>query len=317
MSDPVAPSIFENFFSEFFHKTGYYPSIQWVNILFVSFGIIFHTLCYLYIVPFVLSYVSSTYRDILRQNQANHAPGASIAKKRQSVEWDSRGVSNIHAIITFACASYAIFFEGITTDYNIFKVSQTLVPTLSFSLGYFLYDFFLVLKYFSEDKGMILHHIIAIVCFSASCFYRAGYLFCLFYLFTEISTPFVNQRVYFSEANMRESNLYLANGFMMWLTFLLFRIPMVFVIPVFLFRTMHDFYAVPRFLFVLCMINYVLISFLNIMWFYKISQGLFKALFSKSEKIRKIKDLSKRTSLKEKPSIILHRIPGYDNAKSE
>jgi hypothetical protein len=77
---------------------------------------------------------------------------------------------------------------------------------------------------------------------------------------------------------MKDTKLYTYNGMMMWLAFLIFRIPLVFVIPYYLIKTIHEFEAVPRVLVTICFINYILISGLNVYWFYKITLGLYKAM---------------------------------------
>jgi hypothetical protein len=153
----------------------------------VLFGTVFHTICYLYVVPYIFSQISGKYREILKRQAA---PGASTSSnlRKQRAEWDSRGVSTTHAMITFLLACYCIFYEGLAFDYHLTDSSKAVVYTLTFSLGYFIYDLVLTAYNFPNEYGMIGHHIIALVCFSISTLYATGFLFCMFFLFTGKST---------------------------------------------------------------------------------------------------------------------------------
>lgn len=46
--------------------------------------------------------------------------------------------------------------------------------------------------------------------------------------FTELTTPFVNQRWFFEQAGLKESRLYVINGALMWLSWFVIRIGFVF-----------------------------------------------------------------------------------------
>jgi hypothetical protein len=134
----------------------------------------------------------------------------------------------------------------------------------------------------------------------------------------EISTPFVNLRWCMYDAKMKESQLYTVNGFLMWLTFLFFRIPLVFIIPYYLYITVLEFEAVPRVLFVFCLTNYLLISSLNVYWFYKISYGLLKVVFSKEEVPKAKQSKPLRGKAKEVPILVLPQgvATGKENSSS-
>lgn len=201
-------------------------------------------------------------------------------------DWISRWISTLHAIIFAGLSFYILFVSG-----EIFKVIYAggigttcplTYPTLLFSCGYFIVDSIFALMYFN-DKGTIAHHFAAtIICFTI-CTWQAGPFYMIWFGLTEASTPFVNMRVFLTDLNLKDSPLFVANGIGMWLGFLIFRMPMIFCIPYYMLRYSYNYfkYEAPLVHFIAASTVYLIISSLNVYWFYLITKGLLKALSRK------------------------------------
>jgi hypothetical protein len=244
------------------------------EILWVLFSIAFHTLCYQAIVPFFSSLFSSSYREIRSQHEKVPSD-----KKAAHVlaEWDSRGVSTIHAIISSTLALYSVFYEGMWSNFQLKFSTEISDIATAFMLGYVLYDLVIVLKYWPKDYGMLAHHVVCvtqhgIVLAYDLCAIELGFII------TELSTPFVNNR-FFLEKCKSKGLLYKVNGIMIWLAFLLVRLPMIPFVPV-----MHYMHAdqfsrfIPLGVLIYQYTLYITISFLNSYWFYRITLGMIKAI---------------------------------------
>eukprot|EP01096_Ripella_sp_DP13-Kostka_P012864 TRINITY_DN5461_c0_g1_i1.p1 TRINITY_DN5461_c0_g1~~TRINITY_DN5461_c0_g1_i1.p1 ORF type:complete len:265 (+),score=107.08 TRINITY_DN5461_c0_g1_i1:81-875(+) len=129
-------------------------------------------------------------------------------------EWHARVVSTIHAIFS----SYGAFFslltvntaEGTYYNENLYYREWYIL----FSLGYFLYDL-MVIHIFPKtmwDLPTFIHHSLGL----SAIFLVFGRSQCEYYfsgfLFTEITTPFINQRWFFYNSRMGDSVWYKING---------------------------------------------------------------------------------------------------------
>jgi hypothetical protein len=139
-------------------------------------------------------------------------------------------------------------------------------------LGYILCDFIIVTinyKEFNDYREIAVHHI---SCF-LMCYFGYNYLYshpelCKTLLLMEVSTIFSNIRWFMNYHNIG-GIYYLINGFLFWLSFGLFRI-----LPI------NKIYQeiiieVPTFL-----ICFIPLSILNLKWFYLITKGLMKKIFT-------------------------------------
>jgi len=194
-------------------------------------------------------------------------------------DWNSRVVSTIHAvwatygavIIMFDLPEYSWFSES--TYANLF------FPTL---VGYLAYDLLVVLAHRNLwDKGTFLHHTVGIACFCVVMSFNIAHFIANLWYITEATTPFVNQRWFFDKTGMKHSPIFVVNGFIMWLGFLLLRIGIAPAIFITLYRDWSRVVlrlGYPMICTVVVMMSSMIVT--NSYWFYLISRGLYKAVRS-------------------------------------
>lgn len=244
------------------------------EILWVLFSIAFHTLCYQVLVPFFSGLFSSTYRTIRSQHEK--VPSDFKAAKVLA-EWDSRGVSTIHAIISSTLALYSVFYEQMWSNFQLKYSTEISDIATAFMLGYVLYDLVIVLKYWPKDYGMLAHHFVCITQHGIVLAYDLVALE-LGYIITELSTPFVNNRFFLEKCNSK-GLLYKLNGIMIWVAFLLVRLPMIPFVPAIHYLNPEQFSRfIPLGALIYMYGLYVVISALNSYWFYRITLGMLKAI---------------------------------------
>ena len=138
-------------------------------------------------------------------------------------------ISNIHSVILLPLLNYALFADNSLELSNGQLWAHRMVTriVLKMSLGYFLYDFLLVLVLYhtiSAPLATMVHHaliVLTIYCVFAFDF-PLVYIWAAGLLFTEMSTPFVNQR-WFMAIRHRHSTAYKVNGILMTLAFFIAR----------------------------------------------------------------------------------------------
>jgi len=198
-------------------------------------------------------------------------------------EWNSRVVSNIHALITAQGAARAMLWDPVyhATDYA-FGMSDLMQFYLAFSTGYFLYDFFIIHIHASTglwDAATFLHHVIAIICNIAVLMSGEAEYFLGFFLFTEATTPFINQRWFCSVTNMRESTLYLVNGLLMFLGWMVVRVGiMSYIMWLIISERQTGFSKMTLTMQAVAFPSLALAWLLNMYWGYLIGKGFMKAV---------------------------------------
>uniref|UniRef100_A0A7S3A002 TLC domain-containing protein n=1 Tax=Rhodosorus marinus TaxID=101924 RepID=A0A7S3A002_9RHOD len=162
--------------------------------------------------------VSSTYRKDL--NSA------------QRVEWISRCVSSVHALVIFAAFSLALFPASATGEYERIWLCRA---GLVLANGYFIYDFVLVLlciRTITAGPSTLVHHVVCayVVRTALSRGYDMPMIWAGGFFLTEVSTPLVNWR-WFLYFKHKHETVYKVCGILMTLVFFLGRIVYM---PVFL-----------------------------------------------------------------------------------
>jgi hypothetical protein len=128
---------------------------------------------------------------------------------------------------------------------------------------------------------MFLHHCIAISTCLLLTYYQSVQSILLLFAISEITTPFVNNRIFLEHLDMKSSIWFALNGIAMWLGFVIFRFSLVFIIPYILYQQWSTFmHSVPLILRTLVFVFYSLMSVLNTYWTYKITTGLIKVVKS-------------------------------------
>jgi hypothetical protein len=196
----------------------------------------------------------------------------------ERVEWDSRVVSNIHAVVGMFSGVYCVTLP-MWDHAGIIGSTPTSTGLLCISIGYFIYDFTLcVLNESIRSVSTLVHHSLGVVCWGVGvtagvCHYAIGV-----FLITETTTPFVNQRFFFDKMGMKTSIWNVVNGLAMWIGFLVVRVVYAnFAVWYSLYSHQIEYYSfAPALRWSFSGLMGV-ITVLNTYWFYRISLGIVRA----------------------------------------
>eukprot|EP01080_Neovahlkampfia_damariscottae_P007994 gene7994-12459_t len=209
---------------------------------------------------------------------------------KDKMDWHSRIVSCIHAIIATIMATACFKYEYETLFLgNLFGDNQwkeLFGITVALTSGYLFADFWVV--YQQGDFLMMLHHIGGGVGLFIAIVTQKGAFFTVLFCFTEISTPFMNFRWFLDITGYRNSVIYLINGLIA--TFLFGFVRILYIISFYYkwYTQWDDYIKNPFFLMMVFGTLANLVHILNIIWFYKIMNGLIKVLCGpSSEKVKK------------------------------
>lgn len=202
-------------------------------------------------------------------------------------EWKdirSRLVSNIHALYSCFIAIYFYKNDPKFQSWDIVYTSDSFSLASTGTLGYFLYDYLLIMTDFESlgGLGMFCHHVCVVSCLLGCCYYRVYHIVVVMFCLSEITTPFVNARVIMLKMGMKDSPYYVLNGLFMFLGFVLFRFSLVFILPYMMLSQIDTIKTLCGFTNMVSFIGYLGMSFLNSMWTYKIFIGLLKAVQQES-----------------------------------
>ncbi|XP_020495045.1 TLC domain-containing protein 2 [Labrus bergylta] len=146
--------------------------------------------------------------------------------RRNAWKWRNIATSFVHSFITAIWAVLCFFrhpqmAEDLIETYSMF--SHALV---SFSIGYFIYDFFdMVLNQkLSVSWELLLHHMVVITCFGLSVLSCRYVGFAVVALLVEINSVFLHLRQMLRMASMAAGTLYRVNSMINLGTYVVFRI---------------------------------------------------------------------------------------------
>lgn len=204
---------------------------------------------------------------------------------KEKLEWNNRGFSTFHAIVVAVASLYLLLvsdlFDEDSHNELIINRTSTLSDTiLGISLGYFLSDLAMVIWNFPALGGMeyVLHHGLSMFSIFQSLVSGQGLIYILMVLFTESTTPFVNLRWYLDVAGQKKSNLYTCNGVALFLGWLVARI----LLFVFFFYHMFIHFDQVKLVYPLGFYSLltipVVLTMMNVFWFWKIAKGMIKTL---------------------------------------
>ncbi|EGD79734.1 hypothetical protein PTSG_13090 [Salpingoeca rosetta] len=206
------------------------------------------------------------------------------------IYWASCVVSGLHAAIT---AQGSVRWTLLNNDFNDGNYFRP-VPEQDFysavSSAYFAYD--LVLHIIFAAMGMarfrvpemFLHHILGVICFTAAPNYPLSWTAGM-WLSTELSGPFANARFVLQYGGFRHTPLYVANGLMMVLTFLVIRLGIPATFWYIFYLRLDEFTSlVDNWILALFVFSGLTGTVLNIMWTRLILKGFIGVAFGKGEK---------------------------------
>jgi hypothetical protein len=131
---------------------------------------------------------------------------------------------------------------------------------------------------------MILHHIVVFISYTDLNAQRLAHNLVLMCLLLEATTPFVNCRWFLSQMGLKNTKIYLVNGLVMTVGWLLVRVVLGAYIGISIWRMRDQLVSVPWFSKWISIIGFYLIGyFLQWFWFVKIIQGAMKTLRPKKK----------------------------------
>ncbi|XP_006005760.1 TLC domain-containing protein 4-B isoform X1 [Latimeria chalumnae] len=211
------------------------------------------------------------------------APGFNTLNKKQKIEWNSRTVSTLHALVVGAFCLYILWFDDAVNADPVWGDATLVKINVAITTGYLISDLLLIIYYWNAigDKFFVAHHLAALYAY----YYVLGQgllpYFANFRLLAEFSTPCVNQRWFFDVLGYpKSSKPNIVNGVTMTIMFFLVRIA---VIPVYYGRMISTFgteafHRLGRAAQCAWIISSISLDIMNIMWMHKIARGCYKVL---------------------------------------
>ncbi|KYO37944.1 TLC domain-containing protein 4 [Alligator mississippiensis] len=198
------------------------------------------------------------------------------------IEWDSRCVSTLHALLVGSFCLYILWYDAAVNADPIWGDPRLVKLNVAIISGYLLYDLLLLGRYWKTmgDALFVCHHVAAL--------YAYGYVlnrgvlpyFANFRLLSELSTPFVNLRWFLEAAGWpRGSGPVRANGVAMAVAFFSVRIA---VIPTYYARVLA-WHGTPEYARLGPAVQAAWIGpslaleVLNLVWMYRILRGVYRA----------------------------------------
>ncbi|XP_055784178.1 TLC domain-containing protein 4-B-like [Salvelinus fontinalis] len=213
------------------------------------------------------------------------SPGFLLLADQQKVEWNSRTVSTLHALVVGFFCLYILLFDDAVNEDPVWGDPTLVKINVGMTTGYLISDLLLIFYYWKAigDKFFVVHHLAALYAY----YYVLGHgmlpYFANFRLLAEFSTPCVNQRWFFEVLGYpKSSKPNIANGMAMALVFFLVRIA---VMPLYYSRMWsvygtEAFYRIPPEGRAAWIISSVSLDVMNVMWMHKIARGCYKVMCS-------------------------------------
>ncbi|CAN1312649.1 TLC domain-containing protein 4 [Linum perenne] len=204
---------------------------------------------------------------------------------KQKMEWNNRGFSTFHAIFAALLSLHLVlvsdlFKEDDQDGMMIDNYSVLSNSGLGISVGYFMTDMAMIIWYYPVLGGVeyLLHHGLSLLSILLAILSGNAQIYILMVLFTECTTPFVNLRWYLDVAGQKNSQLYIYNGVMLFLGWLVARI----LLFIYFFVHMYNHFDQVRTIFPVGFYTVVtvppMLSMMNVLWFWKIAKGMVKTL---------------------------------------
>lgn len=142
------------------------------------------------------------------------------------VNYVSRLVSNVHAVVATVLGFYCIYHTPLTSANLVYSSMHMHMVALFITAGYLCYDLLNMLRNWDAlmDNTMVVHHLVCLTSFIVGVVYGRGNLIQVAFLVNEASTPFLNQRWFLLEAGKKNTAFYKVNLGLFALTFVAFRV---------------------------------------------------------------------------------------------
>ncbi|KAI3465564.1 hypothetical protein Pfo_022227 [Paulownia fortunei] len=155
---------------------------------------------------------------------------SNLSKSRQ-IEWNNRAMSTVHGFFIATVSMYFTFWSDLYSD-NLVHGPLTLRSstfssfTLGVSVGYFLSDLAMIIWFYPSLGRMeyVIHHLLSVVGVTYAMLMGEAQLYTYIVLISEATTPGINLRWYLDAAGMKRSRVYIINGVVIFLAWLVARI---------------------------------------------------------------------------------------------
>ncbi|XP_048844369.1 TLC domain-containing protein 4-B-like [Brienomyrus brachyistius] len=224
--------------------------------------------------------------------------GFPMLNRKQKIEWNSRTVSTLHAVVMGLFCLYILFFDDAINKDPIWGDPALVKISVGITTGYLISDLLLIRCYWTAigEKSYVVHHLASLY----ACYYVLGQgmlpYFANFRLIAEISTPCVNQRWFFEVLGYpKSSKANIANGVLMAVTFFLVRIA---IIPIYYGRMYsvygsESFFRLPWGGRAAWIFSSICLDIMNVVWMHKIARGCYKVLLSSRRKKTELQENGK------------------------
>ncbi|KAF7219008.1 TLC domain-containing protein 2 [Nothobranchius furzeri] len=145
---------------------------------------------------------------------------------RNAWKWRNISTSLVHSFITAIWAVFCFFLQPQMAEDLIETFSVFSHALVSFSIGYFIHDFFDMVfnQKLSQSWELLFHHIVVITCFGLSVLSSCYVGFAVVALLVEINSVFLHLRQNLRMANMAVGTFYRVNSMINLGTYVIFRI---------------------------------------------------------------------------------------------
>lgn len=222
--------------------------------------------------------------DLTASISAYYFNGYNKLKDIEKVEWNSRGFSTFHALFVAAGSLYLLFVSDLLVNVQdelmINRSSFLSDNVLGVSVGYFLSDLALIFYHYPALGGMeyVVHHVFSMFSIILSLWSGQAQIYVLMLLFTECTTPFVNLRWYLDTAGFKKFKIYIYNGIALFFGWLVARILLFVYCFYHMFVHFDQAKQVFPWGFYSLMTVPPVLSAMNLVWFWKITNGMVKTL---------------------------------------
>ncbi|XP_011032790.1 PREDICTED: transmembrane protein 56-B-like [Populus euphratica] len=151
---------------------------------------------------------------------------------------------------------------------------------LQVSAGYFIADLGMIIWFYPSLGGVeyVIHHFLSLVAVAYSMLTGEGQLYTYMVLISETTTPGINLRWYLDTAGMKKSKAYLLNGVVIFFAWFVARILLFIYLFYHVFLHLYQVKQMHSFGRLLALVVPVVLSVMNLMWFWKIFKGMKKTL---------------------------------------
>mmetsp|Transcript_25750 Transcript_25750/g.61173 ORF Transcript_25750/g.61173 Transcript_25750/m.61173 type:complete len:272 (+) Transcript_25750:61-876(+) len=187
--------------------------------------------------------------------------------------------------IVTASIAVMLFDQGLQ-KVRVVGATDASLALIATAAGYFLYDSILIAYHFESDGAAFLAH--GVLCFftyALAASFRVYNFYGPVFLLFESTTLFINARWLLYELGLRDSTAYMVNGLLLFVAWFAVRIVFGYGASYYFFSDTLEAFgnkALPNFIVGWYTFANIGLNLLNTMWFFKIFQGVYKAVFKKS-----------------------------------